>query len=260
MRNFMEQMARDAGQLVMEDYFKLSSSPVRTKATAKDIVTFADKHAEDFIIDRIRERFPDDNILGEENGESAPTSSPVRWIIDPIDGTSSFGHGQLYYSISIAREVNGKLENGIVYAPRLNELFYGETGKGAFLNGEKIHVSGRSEFIECCCSVGLACVRANLPKNALPLFCEIAPRVREMRRIGSAALDCCQVAMGRYDFYCEHALALYDIAAGIVILREAGGMVTDYDGGEDFPQKGFLASNGVMHEKVRELIRKHDYR
>ncbi len=259
-RNYMEQLAKDAGLLVMEDFFRLSVSDVNTKATAKDIVTFADRHAEDFIISRIHETFPEDNIFGEERGDSVQTQSPVRWIIDPIDGTAAFERGQLYYSISIAREVNGKLENGVVYAPRLNELFYGESGKGAFLNGQPIHVSDRSEWINCTCSVGFACLRANRQKNVLPLFCDIAARVREVRRIGSAALDCCQVAMGRYDFYCEHALNIYDVAAGTVILREAGGKVTDYDGNGNFPKKGFLASNGIMHEKVKGLVLQYDYR
>ena len=259
MRTFIENLARKAGETAIRDYSKLDTHKTEFKS-AKDVVTFADREVEDLIVSTVHAAFPDDNLYGEERGDSVHTGSRVRWIIDPIDGTAAFERGQYYFSISIAREENGRLTHGAVYAPRMNELFYAEAGKGALLNGRAIHVSDRSELIESTFATGFACLRSGCEKNNLECFTAIMPLVREMRRGGSAALDLCMTAAGRFDFYWEHPLHIYDVAAGIVILREAGGKVTDFDGGDKMPERGLLASNGLLHEKVRSLILRHDYR
>jgi len=149
---------------------------------------------------------------------------------------------------------------GCVYAPRLNEMYFAEKGKGAFLNDEPIHVTDHDNLADCTATTGFACIRARREKNNLPCFGEFAARTRGVRRYGSAAMDLCFVAAGRVDFSWEFPLNLYDVAAGVVIVREAGGTVTDFDGGNHIPQNGIIASNGIVHEQVREIILSHDYR
>lgn len=260
LREFIETTARSAGEIALQFAESLGTIQIETKATDKDIVTAADREVEDFIIGKIRQAYPDHSILGEENGMERHSDSPFCWVIDPIDGTAAYEHGQPCYSVSIALQKNGKTIAGCVYAPKMNELFYGEQGKGAFLNDKPIHVSDRNQLVACTGVTGFACLRANLQKNNLPVFCAIAPVVREMRRYGSAALDLAYVACGRVDLEWEHPLKLYDIAAGIILVKEAGGRITDFDGGDEYPRKGTLSTNGLIHEEVRAIILEHDFR
>lgn len=259
MLEFMERTAREAGDFAMNEFERLGRS-VSSKSTEKDIVTNADKATEELIISRIREAYPGSGIFAEESGRDDHAGAEYLWVIDPIDGTSSYAAGLRSYCVSIALYRNGAPCAGVVYAPRLDELYAAETGCGAALNGKPIHVSARSELIESIAITGFACLRANLPKNNLKTFCRIAPLVRGIRRIGSAALDACRVASGLVEFFWEHPLSLYDVAAAAVIVREAGGTVTDFDGGDDFPRKGILFSNGLLHETARSLILENDYR
>ena len=250
---FMERTAREAGDFAMNEFERLGHS-VNTKSTEKDIVTAADKATEQLIIGHIREAYPGTGILAEESGIEKGTDSEWMWMIDPIDGTSSYAAGLRSYCVSVGLYRNGAPYAGVVYAPRLDELYAAETGCGATLNGKPIHVSARSELIDSIAVTGFACLRGNLPKNNLKTFCRIAPLVRGIRRIGSAAMDACRVASGLMEFFWEHPLSLHDVAAATVIVREAGGTVTDFDGGNDFPKKGILVSNGLLHETARKLI------
>lgn len=259
MRVFIEKIALDAGKLAMDEYVALDGN-YKAKSTEKDIVTEADRKVEELIVTRIKERFPEHSIYGEETGWDSNEDSPFCWVIDPIDGTAAYEHGQFYYSVSIGLMKNNKIIAGAVYAPRLNELYYAEDCCGAFLNGSRIHVSDRSELINSTFVTGFACLRANLPKNNLKAFCAMAPLTRELRRYGSSALDFAQLAAGRIDFLWEYPLMPYDVAAGVIIVREAGGMVSDFDGGEKFPERGIAASNGLLHDKILSVIREHDYR
>lgn len=259
--DFMTILARNAGDFAEEAYTHLRDGQIESKATEKDIVTAADKLTEEFIIQRIRRDYPDHNIFGEEHGSQKHSASPYLWVIDPIDGTTNYAAGSLRYCVSIGLMKNDEFIAGTIYSPRTCELFAAEQGAGATLNGEKIHPSDKRELIQCIGTTGFACLRANLARNNLEAFCHIAPLLRDVHRTGSAALDLCDIACGRCDFFWEYPLGLYDVAAGIVIIRESGGIVSDFDNGIAMPQRGIIAScNETIHEQVRPLVLQHDYR
>ena len=254
MKEFISDLARKAGGLAMEYFNGIRPNEVHSKATASDLVSTADGNVERLIIETIRAKFPDHNFFGEETGKS-DTGSEYCWVIDPIDGTQCFVKRHVYFSISIAFQKNGETVAGAVYAPALDQLFYAEKGKGAFLNDEPIHVSGCTELEDASCTTGFACLRAKLKHNGLPLFCALVPNLRDIKRCGSAALDLCNVARGTYDGYWEYFLNLYDVAAGVLIAQEAGAIVCDYYGGTDYPGKGIAVANPVLLPKLLEYTK-----
>lgn len=242
---FMKETALCAGRLAESIRANSALYTVEQKDTAFDLVTTADKEVEKLIFSRIMQKYPSHSIFGEESGLCGKTS-PFQWIIDPIDGTTSFVHESPNYSISIGLQYEGQGIAGVVYAPVFNELFYAVKGKGAYCNGRKIHVTDHAKLSDSLVATGFACLRAGWKDNNLPYFNQIAPLVRDIRRYGSAAIDFCWVACGRLDAYWELNLQKYDYAAGEVILREAGGSCTDLSGGNDQAHKGTLASNGLL--------------
>lgn len=256
---FMKQLALDAGALTLQ-YLENGCTDTESKATEKDVVTIADKATEAFIVNRLREAYPDYDVYGEESGRSGSGGSPYLWVIDPIDGTTNFAAGLPEFCISIGLLKDGVPVAGVIYAPLLNQLYEAQTGCGATLNGKPIRVSGKNRLVESIGVTGFGCLRANLQKNNLPVFSRIAPLLRGVRRSGSAALDLCTVAAGNVEFFWEYPLGLYDVAAGMLIVREAGGVVTDFDNGNRVPERGVLASNGLLHETVRAMILEDDYR
>lgn len=257
---FMCDTARKAGRLTIQYAEDAQKRAIEVKATEKDVVTFADKATEKYIIERLKAEYPDYNIFAEESGHDDHSTSDFLWVIDPIDGTTNYAAGIPHYSVSIGLWKAGKPYAGVVFSPVADKMYAAQIGSGATCNGKPIHVSDRKTLIESIVGVGFACLRANLPKNNLPAFCDMAPRVRGVRRYGSAALDLCMVAEGIFDGYWEYPLSLYDIGAGALILKEAGGVITDFDGGEEYPQKGILATNGNLHAAMQKIILEHDYR
>ena len=252
MITFIKNLVLDAGMICLEGQKNLTFHDLEFKST-KDIVTETDKKVEAFMLKAILARYPDHGVLGEEYG-AVQANSGFRWIIDPIDGTTSFVHRLPFYSISIALEKAGELVLGVVYAPALNQLFYAEKGNGAFVGDTPIHVSETKELDNAVMATGFACLRAGLEKNNLPIFNEIVPKLRDIRRFGSAALDLCYTAMGSLDGFWEMNLNIYDIAAGIVILKEAGGVITDFTGGGQFPEKGLAAANKDLHNALIPIL------
>ncbi|WP_035236449.1 inositol monophosphatase family protein [Desulfobacter vibrioformis] len=255
MISFIKNLALDAGRICLDGQKQLTIHDLEFKS-AKDIVTSIDKEVEAFLVKALLDRYPDHGILGEEYG-AVQTKSGFRWIIDPIDGTTSFVHQLPFYSISIALEKEGEMVLGVVYAPALGQLFYAEKGKGAFMDGTPIHVSGTRELDKAVMATGFACLRAGWQNNNLPIFNEIVPQLRDIRRFGSAALDLCYTALGSLDGFWEMNLNIYDIAAGIVILKEAGGVVTDFTGAQQFPQKGIAAANKRLHNELIRILAKY---
>ncbi|MCG8615495.1 MAG: inositol monophosphatase [Desulfobacterales bacterium] len=253
MISFISNLAREAGNICLEERTRLSSEDLSFKS-AKDIVTVADQRVEAFIVSTIKESYPDHSILGEETGATSG-SAPFRWIIDPIDGTTSFVHNQPFYGVSIALEESGSIIAGVVYAPVFDELFVAEKGNGAFLNQKPIRVSDTTRMDQAVMATGFACLRAGWAENNLTYLNRIAPELRDVRRYGSAALDLCYTACGRLDGYWEMNLNLYDIAAGVLILREAGGIVSDFKGGEEFPQTGLAAAPPDLHTKLIDYLK-----
>ena len=247
MKEFLFDIIKQAGQISLEYRARLASMEV-TKKSDKDLVSEGDLAVEAYLIDRIKAEYPAHSILGEESGSYGDNA--YRWVIDPIDGTTSFVHGQPYYSVSIALEKDGDMILGAVNAPVLKELFHAEKGQGAFCNGEPIGVSKRDTLIDSVLGTGFACVRSDLEHDNLPYFNKILPKIRGIRRYGSCAIDLSYVACGRLEGFWELNLNLYDMAAGMLILREAGGRVTDFSGDtRDMPGQ-LVATNGLIHEEL----------
>lgn len=247
---FLIDLIQEAGIFCKDKQYRLLPSEVDFK-NRKDLVTTIDKKIEAFIIEKIRMKYPLHDVIGEETGRTGFSSDYV-WIIDPIDGTTSFLHQQPFYSISIAVQYQGQTICGAVYAPRLDELFYAEKNSGSFLNGQPIHVSGTDTLINSVMATGFACLRADAEYNNLLYFNKIVPQLRDIRRFGSAALDLCYVACGKLDGFWELNLNAYDIAAGAFIVEKAGGIVCDFSGDTYFPEKGIIASNPGLIKKLLE--------
>ena len=251
MKAFIEQVVRQAGRMAVQ-YRMQADLDVQKKDDPKDIVTRADRDIERFLRGEIEQHYPGHGIIGEE--ERDKPGSDYCWVIDPIDGTASYAHGQYHYSISIALQKEGETILGAVYAPALEELFMAEAGKGATRNRKPIRVSPCANLEESMLGTGFACLRNNRSRNNLPLFAAIAPQVRDTRRFGSAALDLAYVACGQLDGFWELHLHLYDIAAGVLLVREAGGVVSDFQGGAAGLPGEILATNGALHAPLLHLI------
>ncbi|KYP15786.1 inositol monophosphatase family protein, partial [Flavihumibacter sp. CACIAM 22H1] len=220
------------------------------KEGVNNLVTEADHAAEKAIIATIREAFPDHFILSEESGEMA-TESPFKWIIDPIDGTINFANGIPICCVSVALEVNGVITMGAVYNPIINEFFLAEKGKGASLNGKPLHVSDKADVLSSCLVTGFPYTFLDMPNGPLDCFERFIRRGVPVRRLGSAAIDLCWVAAGRFDGFYEHKLNAWDSAAGFLMVEEAGGKVTDFTGAYYSPYQPFiLATNGKIHDDM----------
>jgi myo-inositol-1(or 4)-monophosphatase len=245
--------AVEAGAGELKRYFN-QSFKVSTKVGINNLVTEADHASEKAILDVIKENFPDHYILSEEVGEIVQDSN-YKWIIDPIDGTVNFAHGIPLCCVSIAVEHEGKVVLATVYNPNMNEFYFAEKGKGAVLNDKPIHVSKKNHVINACLVTGFPYTYLDAPNGPLQIFERFIRKGIPVRRLGSAAIDLCWVAAGRFDGFYEHKLEAWDSAAGFLIVEEAGGKVTDFKGNEfSIYQPHVLASNGIMHEELMDVI------
>lgn len=245
--------ATEASGKILQQYFN-GPFEVSSKSTVNDLVTEVDKKSETAIINIIRETYPDHFILSEEVGEMK-TASSVKWIIDPIDGTVNYANGIPICCVSIGVEQDGEMILGAVYNPFMNELFVAEKGKGATLNGVPIHVSTKAEVATSCLVTGFAYQWEDRPNNPLQVLEHIIKEGIPVRRLGSAAIDLCWVACGRFDGFYEHHLQAWDSAAGFLIVEEAGGKVTNFSGQRYSPyQKEILATNGHIHSALQDLV------
>lgn len=248
MLKFIKEIILEAGTICRRHQPTLNSSLVDFKGK-KDLVTIADKKVEDFLIQRIQNEFPDHDVFGEETGKTN-RASDYLWVIDPIDGTTSYFHQQPFYSISMALQHKGNTICGVVYLPAMDELFYADKDNGAFLNDTSIQVSKTDCLINSVMATGFACLRADLKHNNLHYLNQLLPDLRDIRRCGSAAMDLCYVACGRFDGFWEMCLNLYDVAAGAFIVQEAGGTVCDFNGGSDYPDQGIVAVPPQLKEDL----------
>ena len=251
MKKALEQTIKEAGQLALSFFSKIDTLKIDNKSP-KDLVTEADISVEKFIKNRLLSLTPDFGFFGEESGKVSGKKG--RWIVDPIDGTHSVVRKQYFWSVSIALEIDGILTLGAVYAPRLNDLYVGERGKGAWKNDIPIRISTTDSLTEAMVCTGFACLRSSLPENNLKRFSRIAEKTRDQRRFGSAALDICFVADGQVDVFWEQHLNLFDIAAGVVIAKEAGATVTDFSGNDLINPEEVLVTNGNMQEQILQLM------
>lgn len=246
--------AAEAGAQVLKYYFNSKELKISNKEGVNNLVTEADHAAEKAIMETIRAQFPDHFILSEESGEMA-TSSEYKWIIDPIDGTVNYAHGIPICCVSIGLEQNGKIILGAVYNPLLNEFFFAERDKGATLNGEPIRVSEKTTVMDSCLVTGFPYTYLDMPNGPLDVFDRFIRKGIPVRRLGSAALDLCWVAAGRFEGFYEHKLNPWDSAAGFLIVEEAGGKLTDFNGNYYSPyQERILATNGKIHDEMLKWI------
>jgi len=227
---------------------------ISNKEGVNNLVTEADHAAEKAIISVIKNKFPDHQVLAEESGQLFDASE-YKWIIDPIDGTINFAHGIPLNCVSIAVEHNGVIIMGAVYNPHLKEFFVAEKGKGATLNDQPIQVSKETKAIKACLVTGFPYTYINLPNGPLEVFEKFIRKGVPVRRLGSAAIDLCWVAAGRFDGFYEHKLEPWDSAAGVLIVEEAGGTVTDLEGNPfSIYQHKVLATNGKIHDEMVRVI------
>lgn len=222
-----------------------------------DFVSEVDRAAENTIIDTLRSAYPDHAILAEESGASGMGQSDYEWIIDPLDGTTNYLHGYPYYCVSIALAVKGVLTLGVVYDPAHNDLFTAERGGGAFLNERRIRVGKRTQLTDCLVSTGHPHVNTDQLDTDMAMLKAMIQTTVGVRRQGSAALDLAYVACGRTDGYWEMNLNPWDIAAGALLVQEAGGIVTDLDGNEGWLDSGNVvaANPKVMHQMLQTLAK-----
>jgi len=238
MLNIAIKAARKAGQIINRASLDLSQIKVGVKQQS-DYVTEVDRAAEAVIIDTLRDAYPDHSILAEESGSSG--SSDYQWIIDPLDGTTNFIHGFPQYAVSIALAHKGVLTHAVVYDPSRNELFTASKGAGAFLNDKRIRVSNRAKLAESLIGTGFPYRMFEHVDNYIAIFRELTRKTAGLRRPGAAALDLAYVAAGRTDGFWEFGLSPWDMAAGALLITEAGGLVGDLTG-----EPGFLASGNMV--------------
>lgn len=219
---------------------------------AFNIVTDVDKASEKMILEILKSDFPDDSYVAEEGGGNEATKTNRKWFVDPLDGTTNFTHTYPFFCVSIGMAEAGEMKLGVVYNPMADELFYAERGAGAFLNDEPIHVSSIAELGHSLLATGFPPDTAgNTPLNNMIPFTTLTTLSHGVRRDGSAALDLCFVACGRLEGFWELKLAPWDIAAGSLIVEEAGGRVSDLENGPlDMPTGHILATNKLIHDEV----------
>ena len=245
--------AVNAGASELTRFFN-KSFKVSNKQGINNLVTEADHASEKAILNVIKNEFPDHYILSEEAGEIVQDSN-YKWIVDPIDGTVNFAHGIPICCVSIAVEHQGEIIMAAVYNPNLSELFCAEKGQGSSLNGSKISVSEKINVINACLVTGFPYTYLDMPNGPLEVFERFIRKGIPVRRLGSAAIDLCWVAAGRFDGFYEHKLEAWDSAAGYLIVEEAGGRVSDFKGNKfSHYQPHVLATNGKIHEEMLELI------
>jgi myo-inositol-1(or 4)-monophosphatase len=228
---------------------------------AVDLVTDADRQSEQAIIDTIRRNYPDHDILAEERGMESAGRSPYKWVIDPLDGTTNFAHGFPMYCVSIGLEHEGRMVLGVILDPTRQELFTAVSGHGTTLNGRRIRVSHTSALDAALLVTGFAYDIRESRNNNLDYFSQFCLRARGVRRTGSAALDLCYVAAGRFDGFWEMKLHAWDVAAGSLMVTEAGGRMSDFKGGTfSIDAEEMVSSNGLIHGEMLDVLRQTSLR
>lgn len=253
--NIMLKAARKAGRSLVKDFREVENLQVSMKG-AGDFVSKADLAAEAILKDELLGARPTYGWLAEEGGEIEGQDPTRRWIVDPLDGTTNFLHGLPHWAVSIALEHKGKIVAGVIYDPAKDEMFLAEKGEGAFVNEARLRVSGRSKLIESIFATGVPFGgRADLP-DTLQDLARLMPTCAGVRRFGSAALDMAYVAAGRYDGFWERSLSAWDLAAGIIICQEAGGLVEPLTPGGDILEDGeVICANEAIFDKFVKIIR-----
>jgi myo-inositol-1(or 4)-monophosphatase len=251
LKKFLYELTDGASRILLKHFMKVRN--IERKVGA-GIVTEADKNAEAYLMRNIFRKFPKSSIITEETGEHGKSQELV-WVIDPLDGTTNYAHGFPWFCVSIGVYENGKPRAGVIYQPLTKERFFAETGKGAYLNGKRLKVSTTNNLQDSLLGTGFYYNTGEQLKEEIEIFRRVQDKALGVRRPGSAAMDLAYVACGRYDGFWERGLASWDVAAGFILVREAGGKVTGYDGGDvGIHDAEVVASNGRLHRPILELI------
>jgi len=254
--NVMVQAAIKAGRSLSRDFGEVQNLQVSLKGPG-DYVSQADRRAEQIVHAELSRARPDYSFLMEESGAIEGADGQHRWIIDPLDGTTNFLHGIPIFAVSIALERQGQLVAGVIFNPAMDELYTAERGGGAFMNDRRLRVSARRNLIDAVIGTGVPHLGRGHHPTYLAELAKVMGETAGIRRMGAASLDLAYVAAGRLDGFWEDALSPWDIAAGILMIREAGGFVTDLEGGQDMLENGcVLAGNEPIHAGLARLIRR----
>jgi len=255
----MQRAARKAAPRLRRDFGEVEQLQVSRKGPG-DFVSMADKRAEQTIVDELRNARPDWGLVLEEGGEVEGNPNKPRWIVDPLDGTTNFLHGIPHFAISIAVEERkpdgrGEISHALVYQPLTDESYWAEKGRGAWLQDRRLRVSARRHLDEALLGTGIPHLGRGDSESWTKIYNAVAPEVAGIRRFGSAALDLAWVAAGRFDGFWEDDLDIWDTAAGMLLIKEAGGFVTDYRGSDrSFERREYLAANGELHSRLHKLV------
>jgi len=252
----MVQAAMKAGRSLARDFGEVQNLQVSLKGPG-DYVSQADRRAEKLIYTELSRARPDFGFLMEESGEVESKDGQHRWLVDPLDGTTNFLHGIPVFAVSIALERQGQIVAGVIYNPAMDELYTAERGGGAFLNDRRLRVAARNKLVDCVIGTGIPHLGRGQHGHYLVELRNIMAETAGIRRIGSASLDLAYVAAGRLDGFWEDGLNPWDVGAAILMIREAGGFVSDKTGGQDiFDKKSIVAGNEVIHSALLKTLRK----
>ena len=256
--NLITKACLKASRSLIRDFGEIENLQVSTKGPG-DFVTSADKRTEKIIIDELQKAHPDYCIISEEAGILNKSNKSNKWIIDPIDGTMNFLNGVPQFAISIGYEENDDIKCGVIFNPIMNEMFTAEKGGGAYLNNSRIRVSNKKKINESLIVTGGPKQASKIKDKIFSEYIKVSHQVSNIRKFGSAALDIAYVACGRFDGYWQREINIWDIAAGIIILKEAGGFIDFFDEDIHFPlKKNIIASNANIHEDFKDLLIKKD--
>ena len=254
--NLITRACMKASRSLIRDFGEIENLQVSSKGQG-DFVTSADKRTEKILIEELQKAHPEYGIVTEETGIINKSNNKNRWIIDPIDGTFNFMNGVPQFAISIGYEEENEIKCGVIFNPILNEMFCAEKGNGAYLNNSRIRVSNKKMIKDALVVTGGPKGASKIKDKIFSEYISVSKNVSNVRKFGSAALDVAYVACGRFDAYWQRELNYWDIAAGIVILKEAGGFVDFFDEDKNAPlKKNIIASNSFIHDELRELINK----
>ena len=256
--NLIIKACMKASRSLIRDFGEIENLQVSEKGPG-DFVTSADKRTEKILINELQKAHPEYGIVTEESGIINKSNIKNRWIIDPIDGTMNFLNGVPQFAISIGYEEEGEIKSGVIFNPIANEMFCAEKGNGAYLNNSRIRVSNKKKIKDALIVTGGPKGASKIKDKIFNEYINVSKNVSSVRKFGSAALDVAYVACGRFDGYWQREISYWDIAAGIIILKEAGGFVTFFEEETNFPlKKNILATNSNIHEELKGLINKKD--
>lgn len=250
------EIAKEAGAFIQKESKAFDISKIEYKGV-KDLVSYVDKEAEKIIVKGLSQILPEAGFITEEATISRKETNELQWVIDPLDGTTNFLHGLPTYSVSIALMQNEELLVGIIHEPNLNECFYAWKNGGAWCNEKKIKVSSISELQKSLIATGFPYSLLDKQKNYFKIMESFVEKTHGVRRLGSAAIDLAYVACGRFEAFYEYNLKIWDIAAGILLVKEAGGTVSDYSGGNDYLYGKELLAGGNVHKEALKVIQEH---